>query len=138
MADLYKRCGDNQQPSVNQLQKSLRDILDAFSHAYIVIDALDECTDREKMLNWVDELILDRTVENLHIVVTSRPEPDIMEIFEALDPHSIDVGEATANQDIMKYLKLQMKFKFKNRPESTREKIESALRDRAEGSYVYS
>ena len=139
LADLYKCCGDNQQPLVNQLQKSLRDILDAFSHAYIIIDALDECTDRERTLNWVNELIsdTDRTVQNLHILVTSRPEPDIIEVFEALDPHSIDVGEATANQDIMKYLMLQMKSKSKHHPENTRKKIESALRDHADGSYVY-
>src|SRR5258708_29812654 len=52
LADLYKRCGDHQQPSVKQLQNTLRDILDGFSRAYIVIDALDECTDREKTLIW--------------------------------------------------------------------------------------
>ena len=50
LADLYKRCGDHHQPSIHQLQNTLRDILDGFSGAYIVVDALDECTDREKTL----------------------------------------------------------------------------------------
>jgi hypothetical protein len=139
LADLYKCCGDHQQPSVNQLQNTLRDILDGFSHAYIVIDALDECTDREKGLNWVSQLVTgtDRNAENLHIVVTSRPERDIEKVFGTFDPHAIDIGEATANQDIFIYLELQMKSKFQQYSEITRKKIESVLRARAEGSYVY-
>jgi len=138
LADLYKRCGDHQQPSINQLQGVLRNILNGFSHAYVAIDALDECADREETLIWVNELVsgTDQPAENLHIIITSRPEPDIKEVFEAHDPHSIDV-EVTTKQDIMKYLKLQMKSKFKKCDKSTREKIESALRECAEGSYVY-
>jgi len=139
LADLYKRCGDHQQPSINQLQGVLCNIIDGFSHAYVAIDALDECADRKETVIWVNELIsgTDQPAKNLHIIVTSRPEPDIKEVFEGLDPHSIDVVEATTKQDIMKYLKLQMKSKFRKCDESTREKIESVLRERAEGSYVY-
>src|SRR5882757_1439529 len=76
LADLYKRCGGHQQPSVNQLQNTLRDIFDGFSRAYIVIDALDECTDRDKTLNWLSKLVadIDRNAANLRIMVTSRPE----------------------------------------------------------------
>jgi len=138
LADLYKRCGDHQQPSINQLQGVLCNILDGFSHAYVAIDALDECADRKETVIWVNELIsgTDQPAKNLHMIVTSRPEPDIKEVFEGLDPHSIDVVEATTKQDIMKYLKLQMKSKFKKCDENTREKIESALRELAEGSYV--
>jgi hypothetical protein len=121
LADLYKRSGDHQQPSVNQLQNTLRDILDGFLQAYIVIDALDECTDRELTLVWVNKLIsdTDRAVETLHIMVTSRPERDIEKVFSILDPHSIDVGEATANQDIYEYLELQIEWKFKEYDEIT-------------------
>jgi ankyrin repeat protein len=139
LADLYKRCGDHQQPSVNQLQDVLRNILDGFSHTYIVIDALDECADCKETLIWVKELVsgTNRPAENLHIIVTSRPEPDIKKVFEVLDPHSIDIVEATTKQDIIKYLKVQMNLKFEGCDESTREEIESALRERAEGSYVY-
>jgi len=139
LADLYKRCGDHQQPTVKQLQNTLRDILDGFSRAYIVIDALDECTNRERTLSWVNTLISDtgRPAGNLHILVTSRPERDIETVFTTFDPHSIDIGEMAANQDISNYLELQMKSKFKQYSESTKNQIESGLRERAEGSYVY-
>ena len=135
LADLYKRCGEVRQPSDEQLQNVLRDILDRFSQAYIMIDALDECTDREKTLNWVNKLISDtnRNRANLHIVVTSRPERDIQEIFAELDPHSIDVGEANT-KDIMEYLSLQMESKFTKYDENTRMKIMLELKLHAEGS----
>ena len=138
LADLYKRCGELQQPSDEQLQNVLRDILDRFSQTYIIIDALDECIDRKKTLNWVNKLISDtiRKVANLHIVVTSRPERDIHEVFATLDPHSIDVGEANT-KDIMEYLALQMESKFTKYDEKTRAKILSELEEHAEGSYVY-
>ena len=138
MAELYKRCGEVLQPSDEQLQIVLHDILDRFSQAYIVIDALDECTERGKTLNWVNELILDpnRKVANLHIVVTSRPERDINDIFAPLDPHSIDVGDAST-KDIVEYLKLQIELKFMKYDENTRAKIMSKLEKHAEGSYVY-
>jgi hypothetical protein len=138
LADLYKRCGEVRQPSDEQLQNVLRDILDRFSHAYLMIDALDECTDREKTLIWVNKLISDtnRKAANLHIVITSRPERDIHEILAALDQHSIDVGEANT-EDIVEHLKLHMESKFTKYDENTRAKIMSELEEHAEGSYVY-
>ena len=136
LADLYKFCGKYQQPSDDELQNVLRDILDRFSQAYIIIDALDECTDREKTLSWVNKLVSDsnRKGANLHIVV-SRPERDIHEVFGMLDPHSIDVGEANT-KDIMEYLMLQMESKFMKYDEKTRAKIMLELEKHAEGLYV--
>jgi hypothetical protein len=138
LADLYKRCGEVRQPSDEQLQNVLRDILDRFSHAYLMIDALDECTNREKTLIWANKLISDtnRKAANLHIVITSRPERDIHEILAALDQHPIDVGEANT-EEIAEHLKLHMESKFTKYDENTRARIMSELEEHAEGSYVY-
>ena len=138
LVDLYKHCGEIRQPSDEQLQNVLCDILGRFSQAYIMIDALDECTDREKTLNWVNKLVLDTNckVANLHIVVTSRPERDIHEILTALDPHPIDVGEANT-EDIVEYLKFHMESKFTKYDENTCAKIKAEMEEHAEGSYVY-
>ena len=99
-----------------------------------MIDALDECTDREKTLIWAKKLILDanRKAANFHIVITSRPEIDIHKVFVALDPHSIDVGEANT-KDIEEYLTLQVESKFMKYDQA---KIISELKLHAEGSYV--
>ena len=140
LVDLYKSCGEIQQPSDEQLQNVLRDILHRLSKAYIMIDALDECIDRKKTLDWADKLISETiaigNAANLHIVVTSRPEIDIHDIFAALDPHSVDVGEANT-EDIAEYLQLHMESKFTKYDENTRGKIKAKLEKHAEGSYVY-
>jgi len=138
LVNLYKSCGEVQQPLDEQLHKVLLDILKRFLRAYIVIDALDECTDREKTLNWVNRLISDINCKaaNLHIVVTSRPERDIHKIFAVLNSQSVDVGEANM-VDIVKYLKSQMKSGFMKYDEDIQEKIMAELKARAEGSYVY-
>ena len=136
LVELHKKCGV-QQPSDDQLQDILRHILNGLSGAYIVIDALDECTDRQKTLNWVKELVAhtDRNVgKHLRIVVTSRPERDIEKVFGALDQHSIDVGQTIANQDIVKYLEHEMRAQFQDYDGITRNNIESSLRVHAEGS----
>ena len=138
LENLYKRCGEVRQPSDEQLQNVLRDILDRFSQAYILIDALDECTDREKTLNWVNKLTSDtnRKATNFHILVISRSEADTHDIFATLDLHSIDVGEANT-EDIVEYLELQMGSKFTKWDGITRAKIMSELKEHVEGSYVY-
>ena len=85
----------------------------------------------------MDKLISDTIAignkANLHI---SRLERDIHDIFAALDPQSIDVGE-TNTKDIAGCLKLHMESKFTNYDENTRGKIKEELEKHAEGSYVY-
>ena len=103
-----------------------------------MIDALDECTDREKTLHWANKLISDvnRNAANVHVVVTSWPERDIHDFFAVLDLHSIDVGEMNT-KDIVEYLNLHMESKFMKYDENTRAKIKSELEKHAEGLYVY-
>lgn len=50
---------------------------------------------------------------------------------------TIDVGEVTANQVILKYLKLQMELNFKKYNEIIQKKIESRLKEHVEGLYVH-
>ena len=133
LKELYEKCG-NQQPLDDQLQDTLRHILEGLSDAYIVIDALDECTDRQKTLDWVVACTEQNVGKRLHIVVTSRLEQDIGEVFGALDQHSIDVGETTANEDITTYLEHQVKLQFQQYDEDTRKKIKNSLTEGAEGS----
>ena len=103
-----------------------------------MIDALDECTDRAKTLNWVNKLISNtsRNPANLHVVVTSRPERDIHEILVVLDPHPIDVGKANT-KDIVEYLKLHMESKFTKYDRNTCAKIKAEMEEHADGSYAH-
>ncbi|KZP07476.1 ankyrin, partial [Athelia psychrophila] len=75
--------GGHQQPSLASLQLTLRRIIEGFKHAYIVVDALDECTDRKKVLAWIEELV-QWSGGKLHILLSSRPETDIKKKFRSM------------------------------------------------------
>ena len=59
LAGLYSHCGNGyHQPSLENLHNVLQKILDGFNSAYIILDALDECSERDKVVNWVQTVIL--------------------------------------------------------------------------------
>lgn len=58
----------------------------ADSPLYIILDGLDECAKRSDLL----DLLRNFSLPNLHILVTSRPEADIEEVF---------TGEAQLHMD---------------------------------------
>ncbi|KAF7350143.1 Pfs domain-containing protein [Mycena venus] len=62
-------------PSNSQLiSEALIPILTEFTQpVYLVLDALDECSEREKLLDAITS-ILDSELFNVHLLVTSRPE----------------------------------------------------------------
>ncbi|KZP07460.1 ankyrin [Athelia psychrophila] len=74
----------HQQPSIASLQLTLRRIIEEFEHVYIVVDALDECTDRKKVLAWIAEF-MQWHGGKLHILVSSRPETDIKKKFHSME-----------------------------------------------------
>lgn len=136
VAELYNRWGEAQQPSDNDLEDTLRDIMQQFSDTYVVIDALDECTERGLMLQWLNTLLTDtnESPQRLHVLVTSRPLPDITKEFLGLKAQPIDVFGSNENQDIAKYLEKYMPLKFGKFSQGIQDQIESTLKTGAEGS----
>ena len=109
--NLYARCGDgHQEPTLDDLQKTLRGMLDGFSSTFIILDALDECTERERLLNWIQTLILDNFEKDinlgLHLIVTSRPEQEIEDKLKSYD--YLDLVEESENHDLVTYLDYQL------------------------------
>ena len=49
-------------------------ILDRFLHAYIMINALDECTEHEKTLNWLNTVISDTYRKEANLYMNRRTE----------------------------------------------------------------
>lgn len=73
----YRSCADGQQqPSPAVWLSVLRMLINEFPETYIIIDALDECSDRKELLLILTTMV-NWKLDNLHILVTSRPEHDI-------------------------------------------------------------
>ena len=139
LVNLYARCGNgHQEPTLDDLWITLHRILDGFSSTFIILDALDECTEREKTLNWIQTFILEKDINlGLHLIVTSRPEPQIEDKFKSY--HCLDLVEESENHDLVAYVDYQLQNDSdlqKWNPE-TQEQIKLTLMKQADGMYVF-
>jgi len=104
----------SRQPSDDALATCLKDLINIPGQApvYLIVDALDECPNtsampspREKLLILVEELV-DSRLPNLHICVTSRPEPDIKAVLNPLTFRSVSLHDESGQMgDIDYYIK---------------------------------
>ena len=69
--------------SEQQLLNALRDIMETLPMPFVVLDALDECNDRERLFEILKE-IHSWGNESLHMLVTSRKEVGIEDTLEDL------------------------------------------------------
>ena len=76
---------------------------DEFEETFIILDALDECKEREKLLVLLKSLNSLET-EKLHGLATSWRERDIEETFESLVTSEIYLQSAVVNIDIHNHL----------------------------------
>lgn len=71
------------QPTIEEMIMILRQLLKGFNTTYILLDALDECTDREALLDFI-EALMGWNISGLHVLTTSRKENDITATIEPL------------------------------------------------------
>ena len=102
-----------QRPSEDALIRCLKEMLTRPDQdpVYIIIDALDECPDtsgmpspREQVLDLLKELV-DLSLPNLRLCVTSRPEIDIRQALEPLTSRRVSLHEQSGQKsDIIDYV----------------------------------
>lgn len=132
---LYSQNKDGQtQPSTDALTAVLEIIFQAFDQSFIIIDALDECSDRQELLSFINGII-DWKVGKLHVLATSRKETDISEVLDPLITEQISIQNGLVNADIRLYIqeRLRNDRKLKKWPEKIRMEIETTLMDGAHG-----
>ncbi|KAF8496468.1 hypothetical protein F5888DRAFT_1804158 [Russula emetica] len=111
--DLFPREGD-QQPSNHDLTRCLKQMLTFPDQCpiYLIMDALDESLNtsgipspREMVLQLLKELV-DLSLPNLHICVTSRPEFDIRNVLEPLTSRRVSLHDQSGQkEDIAEYVR---------------------------------
>jgi hypothetical protein len=139
LQSLFSFCRDGDRPPpLDELLAILQKMIREFKGIYIILDALDECGDRGKLLEDI-ETITGWELENLHILVTSRREKDIEESLDSLvdGTNKICIQSALVNDDIRTYiykrLRTDQKLKrWQNRSEVQQE-IETVLMSKADG-----
>lgn len=73
-------------------------MVEVFDDVYIIVDGLDECTARDKLL----QLLTVQSPSNMHVFASSRPEKDIEVMFKEYPQLKMD--EAGLKLDISKHI----------------------------------
>ena len=138
---LYSSCANGmQQPTLDQLlsvsHRVLNDIKDR--DTFFIIDALDECKEREKTLRMLKR-IHEQKYPKLHILVASRQELDIERSLKTMtdDEARICIQSKLVQEDILTYIQDRLETddsleRFKSQPK-IQEEIKEALIEKADG-----
>ncbi|KAM7214398.1 hypothetical protein V8F06_010236 [Rhypophila decipiens] len=127
---LYKKYRPSRNPTMEDLDATLWGLLASYLSAapsknssrpfYIVVDGLDEYSGiaaRREMVAFLADILTELPV-NIHILVTSRPEPDILAAITAIKPAApaqvitLAFDKDTINNDIKKHLSHLIKTGF--------------------------
>ncbi|MCJ1246834.1 hypothetical protein MMC30_004043 [Trapelia coarctata] len=128
-----------QRPTMDELSDAFSSMLRGLRKAFIVFDALDECTNREELLPFISDTI-SRKQGNLHLLFTSRRERDIEEAFDGLlgDEDRICIQSALVDDDVRTFIhgRLSNDPKLKRwRNVGVQIEIETTLTDKADGMF---
>jgi hypothetical protein len=132
---MYKNCGSGQQqPTDDAVYSLLREMMDRIESKYIILDALDECADRDDLLTFVSN-IADSKLKGLRVMATSRRERDIEEQLRPRADYTVNIQSAVVDEDIRLYVqeRLATDSKLKKWPESVRDEITGVMMEKADG-----
>lgn len=122
--------------------KLIHQTISRLPKTYIIVDALDECQDREPLLQFLRDLSISNR-QQLHILATSR-ECDITERLKSHLTQKVDIKSAVVDRDIELYIAHLLKTdellqKWRNISIEGKEAfkyIEDGLMKKADGMYI--
>ncbi|KAH8657977.1 hypothetical protein BX600DRAFT_415770 [Xylariales sp. PMI_506] len=143
--ELFFSCESGQrQLSIDSLCTALHKMLEQSGEVWIVLDALDECQERETsshgLLYFIENL--HKYLGNVHLLVTSRPEQDIKSYVSrwARDEDIIHLQNDVVAEDIRAYVKEVIRqadgplSRWRSEPEIQTE-IEGILTEKSDGMF---
>ncbi|CUS10701.1 unnamed protein product, partial [Tuber aestivum] len=126
-------------PDIKDLQTVFLHTTKLSKKTFIILDALDEFPKgtRGSVLSWIGALMADHDAGSLSILVTSRPETDIVKSLEPLTNFSISLQSNIIDPDIRACIRnsLDGKDGFKKFTKEIRSEIEDILVARAQGMF---
>ena len=116
--------GGHRHLSADMLRMALSLVLAKFQDVYLLVDSMDECTQRKDLLGWMKEMKTSKTA-NLHLLATSRPEHIIKECMESLEIGQVRLEGDGVNRDIESFVVdlLQESEKLRKWSEEIRQKL---------------
>jgi Cdc6-like AAA superfamily ATPase len=161
MSQLYSKFGDSsekldslfssyedgrRQPPRESLCKAFLHMIEQVKEVWIILDALDECCTRkgpptEGLLSWIRE-VLNSEQRSVHLLVTSRPEQDIISVVSefASKDDIVPIRSDLITDDIRAYVHTRVRQqeglkRWRSEPE-VQDEIETRLMEKADGMYA--
>ena len=135
LKDLHAAYGvQNREPPRESLLMTLKETMRFFDQTFLIVDALDECSDREELLRTLKDLATWEGA-NLHILATSRLEHDIKITMVDLHNHKeTSIRSMIVDADIRAYVNDRLETDPKlRRFAKHRIEIEDTLMEKADG-----
>ena len=134
---LFNKCKDGTHgPSQDALVDTLLAVLKSSHRTYLILDALDECTERNQMIQLLKSLI--NSFVNLNLLITSRPEQDIKTELQDNIDIKLSIQSDRVKDDVELYvntlLEKDTKLKCARR---IKEEVLIKLVEGAHGMYIY-
>jgi hypothetical protein len=107
--NLFESCGDGaNQSDTEQLSRVLKDMLGACKNSFILLDALDECSDRSQLLKWLEAFI--PGISQAQVILTGRPEDGFKRSLHSCvgEANCVSLNEEVVNDDIRSYVKCRL------------------------------
>ncbi len=135
--ELYNQHGAGRQPpNDEELGKALRKIVEAIPRSYIVLDALDECHERDKLLDFL-KVMAAWKLDMLHVLVTGRQLADIDEALDGIGARRVALQSHDVDPDIETYVRTRLRVDTALKwPPSVQDEIEKRLTEGSDGMYV--
>lgn len=108
LEELYAACANgNRQPTYRSLLSTLRQMMESFRETFLVLDAPDECSDRDQLHSAIEELVSWEEAQ-LHILTTSRRVQDIENVMENIiddQQKKVCIQSTLISDDIRAYVR---------------------------------
>ena len=131
---LYSECkksGPGRQPTLDEVTHLIAHLEVSAPKFYIILDALDECQDRDKLLEIIK--VLSESVFKAKFFVTSRREQDIIDTLTEEKFSPLSIVEDAIKRDIEIYVNsvLENDIHLGRLPEESKSLIQKTLIDGA-------
>jgi ankyrin repeat domain-containing protein 50 len=131
---LYESCGHGtHEATATQLIDTFLSIVGQARQTYVMIDALDESSDRQSMFEVIETIL--KTDDKINLLMTSRKEPDIQNMLQHSIDYFVPIEDKRVDADIHIYVErcLQNDPDLSKWDNDLKSKIVASLTSRAHG-----
>ncbi|RYN73457.1 hypothetical protein AA0117_g7845 [Alternaria alternata] len=127
----------SQKPSFEVLEHILLALLEESKISYLVVDALDECSEEEREGTLEGFKRVTQSLPEIRLLMTSRKEVDIENFLSSWPVTRLAIDEECVNEDIDLYVKnaLGADRKLVKLPSATKKEIEDEFRKKSDGMF---